>query len=117
MEEIGAEDLTISIHAPARGATAKLDKIYLSFAAIITKIKWIFQNVDLMHNESFVFRTIFALFAAPTSRNFLCRQGRRTAITAELFLPVPVEYAPLFQFYAGKNFPNGKSEWSPFHGL
>ena len=37
-------DQQISIHAPARGATAKLNKISVKFTEIIVKTEWEFKQ-------------------------------------------------------------------------
>ena len=37
-------EMTISIHAPARGATAKLNKISIKFTEIIIKTEWEFKQ-------------------------------------------------------------------------
>lgn len=38
------ESIGISIHAPARGATAKLNKISVKFTEIIIKTEWEFKQ-------------------------------------------------------------------------
>ena len=86
--------LLISIHAPTRGATAKLDKMYLDFTAIITKIEWFLENMDLMEEKQLDSLTIFFRFSAPISWDFVYWQGRRIVITAKLRLLVPKAYAP-----------------------
>ena len=81
MEEVIAREVgAISIHAPARGATAILTKNPFDFLAKIDKIYYYLLPFSFYNILSFLSRTLFMHFSGANLPAILCVPPIRTSV-------------------------------------